>query len=383
MNGLSLDAIVPTYYLPILEMLIINLISADQCLHKKYSRAKTLLIFLGFTLLLYGAILIFAGTSFKGDGRFLLGGFIFFFPYRAVYREKNSQILIAMCACWIYTLGIFAFSQQLGNLFFPENQFFILAAESLFFLATIRLFFKFAVPAYDFMIRNLTAFDRKWYRYLAVSGVLGLLSLITVNMTLIPGDASLLKLVTLALLLVLIGTFYFILYRFIRDAVRISHLEHAALRDPLTGLGNRTQLWNCLNSLIEQNQTFSVLFMDLDRFKQINDQYGHVAGDQYLKHFAGILERIFKGRGASFRFGGDEFVALYYGLAPKSIIDRVKECREWDDNSPCPFNQVSVGVLNCSPPHMDVDQILQQVDHIMYQNKLNKSQSRDTQTKKR
>ena len=233
------------------------------------------------------------------------------------------------------------------------------------------------------MIRNLTAFDRKWYRYLAVSGVLGLLSLITVNMTLIPGDASLLKLVTLALLLVLIGTFYFILYRFIRDAVRISHLEHAALRDPLTGLGNRTQLWNCLNSLIEQNQTFSVLFMDLDRFKQINDQYGHVAGDQYLKHFAGILERIFKGRGASFRFGGDEFVALYYGLAPKSIIDRVKECREWDDNSPCPFNQVSVGVLNCSPPHMDVDQILQQVDHIMYQNKLNKSQSRDTQTKKR
>ena len=52
------------------------MVSADQCLHKKYSRAKTLLIFLGFTLLLYGAILIFAGTSFKGDGRFLLGGFI-------------------------------------------------------------------------------------------------------------------------------------------------------------------------------------------------------------------------------------------------------------------------------------------------------------------
>ena len=67
MNGLSLDAIFPIHYLPILEMLIINLVSADQCLHKKYSRAKTLLIFLGFTLLLYGAILIFAGTSFKGD----------------------------------------------------------------------------------------------------------------------------------------------------------------------------------------------------------------------------------------------------------------------------------------------------------------------------
>ena len=104
MNGLSLDAIFSIHYLPILEMLIINLVATDQCLHKKYSREKTFLIFLGFPLLLYGAILIFAGASFKGDGRFLLGGFIFFFPYRAVYQEKNSQILIAIPSLPLYPI---------------------------------------------------------------------------------------------------------------------------------------------------------------------------------------------------------------------------------------------------------------------------------------
>ena len=82
------------------------------------------------------------------------------------------------------------------------------------------------------------------------------------------------------------------------DAGKMDHLEQVAMHDSLTGLGNRALLWEHLQDLIEQNEMFSVLFMDLDQFKQ-----------------------------------------------------------------------VSTGLLLCEPPHKTIDEILQQVDHSMYQKK--------------
>lgn len=109
--------------------------------------------------------------------------------------------------------------------------------------------------------------------------------------------------------------------------------------------------------------------MDLDRFKQINDQYGHLVGDQYLQHFANICCQIFQNTGKVYRFGGDEFAAVYNGIIPQAIIRQLESCPQWDEGAPCPFNQVSTGVLHCRPPHSNVEQILQQVDQLMYQNK--------------
>ena len=56
----------------------------------------------------------------------------------------------------------------------------------------------------------------------------------------------------------------------------------------------------------------------------------------------------------------------------QTTIDRLTECREWDKEAPCPFNQVSTGVLFCRPPHQSTEQILHQVDELMYQNKMKK-----------
>ena len=95
-------------------------------------------------------------------------------------------------------------------------------------------------------------------------------------------------------------------------------------------------------------------------------------GDMYLKHFADIASEIFRDHGNVYRFGGDEFVAIYHGIIPQTTIDRLTECREWDKEAPCPFNQVSTGVLFCRPPHQSTEQILHQVDELMYQNKMKK-----------
>lgn len=99
--------------------------------------------------------------------------------------------------------------------------------------------------------------------------------------------------------------------------VRVSRIERGrreamaqAMRDPLTGLPNRLALEQELRRLDEGQRIYSVLALDLDRFKGINDNFGHAAGDMALKVIAGRLERLLRGDELLARTGGDEFVAV-------------------------------------------------------------------------
>lgn len=86
-----------------------------------------------------------------------------------------------------------------------------------------------------------------------------------------------------------------------------SELELAARRDALTGVGNRTSL----NDRIESARTpSSVLFIDLDRFKAVNDTYGHAAGDEVLAQTARRIATAVRGGGDVYRAGGDEFIVV-------------------------------------------------------------------------
>ena len=108
------------------------------------------------------------------------------------------------------------------------------------------------------------------------------------NALFLADGSSFLRIIALAMLLALTYVSYFTLFRVVLNSIRLSQIEHAASHDPLPGLGNRKQQWDHLQGLLDAEQTFAVLFMDLDRFKTINDQYGHMVGDRYLKHFAAV-----------------------------------------------------------------------------------------------
>lgn len=97
-------------------------------------------------------------------------------------------------------------------------------------------------------------------------------------------------------------------------------LQHAARHDPLTGLGNRMRLQELLQQARERRQRpgareAALLFIDLDRFKLINDSLGHNSGDQVLVEVAQRLSRCLRPGDHLLRFGGDEFVALLDDLA--------------------------------------------------------------------
>lgn len=100
----------------------------------------------------------------------------------------------------------------------------------------------------------------------------------------------------------------------LRNGLRYQEAVRASLTDGLTGTGNRLCLDSVLGREIEQatryNQPLSVLVLDLDHFKKINDTYGHATGDYVLKMVAKTIQASSRCADMTFRFGGEEFVVL-------------------------------------------------------------------------
>jgi len=91
---------------------------------------------------------------------------------------------------------------------------------------------------------------------------------------------------------------------------RLREAELLASRDPLTGVANRRELDRQLDSRIQAKREFSVLLFDLNQFKTVNDQLGHLCGDEVLKQVGARLGSQVRSRDLVCRWGGDEFVVL-------------------------------------------------------------------------
>ncbi len=110
-------------------------------------------------------------------------------------------------------------------------------------------------------------------------------------------------------------------------------LRHQALHDPLTDLANRTLCLDRIGLAIERARRhkeyyYAVIFMDLDRFKALNDSYGHYFGDKLLRRIAGVLREQVRGFDTVSRYGSDEFVVLLEEISsPREAIRTVKRLR--------------------------------------------------------
>jgi diguanylate cyclase (GGDEF)-like protein len=105
-------------------------------------------------------------------------------------------------------------------------------------------------------------------------------------------------------------------------AISIEQLTHQATHDALTGLLNRRGMFETLESLIGETATESVgvLFLDLDRFKAVNDTLGHRGGDHFLRIVADRIERCVSTNGLAGRIGGDEFIVALPGADEKTTV---------------------------------------------------------------
>lgn len=123
---------------------------------------------------------------------------------------------------------------------------------------------------------------------------------------------------------------YFVARDITDRVVSEKRLSHQASHDALTGLKNRSEFMYILREAYRKyhgsrEDAFAVLFLDLNKFKEINDTLGHEAGDELLIHFARTLEKATRSRDTVARLGGDEFTILVNNIEAKQAIDSIVE----------------------------------------------------------
>ena len=158
-----------------------------------------------------------------------------------------------------------------------------------------------------------------------------------------------------------------------------ARLDHQAHHDPLTGLPNRMLFEARLRSALEDAQSEkhlgAVLFIDLDRFKHINDSLGHPVGDQLLKSIAERLKAHLRDIDTVARLGGDEFIILLPGLQHLSDAERVAhkllECfnQPFEVDEQELFISASIGISRYPEDGNDVATLVKNADAAMYRSK--------------
>jgi diguanylate cyclase (GGDEF)-like protein len=158
-----------------------------------------------------------------------------------------------------------------------------------------------------------------------------------------------------------------------------------AVKDSLTGLYNRQYFEDFVVNLIKkglrENRDFSLIFIDLDNFKPINDNYGHAKGDEVLKKVAEFFKQIFRDCDIIARFGGDEFVVVIENLSNKDRIEKVRKVFEEVFKD---FNlSFSYGVANLKEVDLEslneeeiLNFMLNLADKRMYEEKMKKKRQR-------
>jgi diguanylate cyclase (GGDEF)-like protein len=170
----------------------------------------------------------------------------------------------------------------------------------------------------------------------------------------------------------------------VQDLNRLDDLQTESITDELTGVFNRRHLERCLELEIVRAQTLntplSLLMLDLDRYKDINDKYGHQAGDEMLKCIGHLLQQVTRRMDIVARYGGDEIAVILPNTGhevAQAIADRIRltvqekstglqgqSCRTKDIHC-----TVSIGIATLPEHRINGTQLLEMADAALYQAK--------------
>ena len=156
--------------------------------------------------------------------------------------------------------------------------------------------------------------------------------------------------------------------------ISFEHENLLARTDFLTGINNTREFYRLADIELERarrfRQSFSIVYMDLDNFKQINDHFGHTAGDNLLRLLAQAIVAVTRKGDLFARIGGDEFVLLLpntNGQNIHTVVEKIRGAVARDFLANQLEVTVSMGVVTFSTPPASVDELIRSADGMMYQ----------------
>lgn len=179
----------------------------------------------------------------------------------------------------------------------------------------------------------------------------------------------------------ILALFMVIFINHLRLQGAFSKISEQAQKDPLTGLVNRSHLVQLVSQYIytmgAEAKHFSVLFIDLDYFKEVNDSFGHGVGDKLLLQVAQRLQQRLRQQDIVSRLGGDEFVAVLKDVADRTTVSKLAEqlqaaiAKPFDVEGKKLEVQASIGIARYPHDGTDVTTLIKNADTAMYQAKAN------------
>jgi len=162
----------------------------------------------------------------------------------------------------------------------------------------------------------------------------------------------------------------------LRNALRYQAAMQLALIDPLTRLGNRAALDNALRRELQlaerHHYQLSLLMIDVDHFKRINDQHGHARGDEVLQEIARTIENVCRETDISFRYGGEEFVVILrtHDAGARIMAERLRKeisSITLGQNGNTIKPTVSIGISTRGPGHKEhINDLFERADKALY-----------------
>ncbi|MBP8640892.1 MAG: diguanylate cyclase [Oscillospiraceae bacterium] len=277
-------------------------------------------------------------------------------------EEKTKRLTLPLIGLNIINAGVVIASQFTGWYYYIDSS--NIYHRGPFYIFSSVLTVALLVVALIMIIRNREEFNRKQMFSLIFFPVAPFLG--TILQICFYGIAFVINAAVLSLLIVLLNM-----------------KDDTIYTDYLTGLCNRKKIEEVLKENIKkssQNRTFSLIMLDIDKFKEINDKYGHEMGDNALRAAAQLLKKCMRTKDYVARYGGDEFCILLEVYDINSLEAAVKRINNYADilnaSKEFPFNlSFSQGyAVYDFQSRLKADEFVNQVDLLMYENKNTKNE---------
>lgn len=353
-----------------LEMLLTNLFVIDRCSSKRYSVRVTYAAWAIFVVALFVPCSIIAShipQVGNGNGLFVFVGFLYAIPIALLYTNTAAKTICLACTSWVYSFALFSISVHTSSMITTIPQAYSsLAIQTLLYVVSFAWFYRKLKYNLFPMLSQMNDAETKSLMWM---GIMWFWTVFIINLAFVYSSVLLLRVLAIASFAVCAYNFYWYTYRVIHGDRAIKSLEQIAYHDSLTQLRTRSLMTSDVEQLITRGIPFNLVFLDLNNFKQINDEYGHNVGDEYLAFFAQETKVKIGNNGGFYRIAGDEFVGVLIDGEIGSLVERLSQYPDVINEQGVPFYGVSFGVAAYPDDAATLKELLEVADARMYENK--------------